>query len=32
MKNNTHMGDKNIPFIKFLNNEQHETSTITYDV
>jgi hypothetical protein len=24
MKNNTHMGDKNILFIEFLNNKQQE--------
>jgi hypothetical protein len=26
MKNNTHMGDKNILFIEFLNNKQQETN------
>jgi len=32
MKHNTHMGDKNILFIAFLNNKQQEKSTITCDV
>ena len=32
MKNNTHMGDKNILFIEFLNNRQQEIQTITCDV
>jgi hypothetical protein len=32
MKNNTHMGDKNILFIEFVTNKQQETSIITCDV